>query len=182
MQNVSISCALVCIIIVSAAFLIGLFSILCHQISAMLITAVMYLWAGKYTYIFLYPLPLNGKLIHKNYTSKIVIIIKYIILFFLATFGLFTLGIMHNKHHSRKAHSQNNCYRSSALIDGMINAGGNMCQTIHFWEQLLTARIYSLGWSVNMGWIAVMLCFLTSFLWIVLSKIMRQSPLYTSSN
>lgn len=96
---------------------------------------------------------------------------------FSATFGLFTLGIMHNKHHSRKTHSQNNCNRSLALIDGMINAGGNMCQTIHFWEQLLTARIYSLGWSVNMGWIAVMLCILTSFLWIVLSKIMRQSPI-----
>jgi len=89
---------------------------------------------------------------------------------------------MHNKHHSRKTHSQNNCNRSLALIDGMINAGGNMCQTIHFWEQLLTARIYSLGWSVNIGWIAVMLCILTSFLWIVLSKVMRQSSFNTSSN
>ncbi|CAI6373191.1 unnamed protein product [Macrosiphum euphorbiae] len=89
------------------------------------------------------------------------------------TFGLFTLGIMHNKHHSRKTHSQNNCNQSLALIDGMINAGGNMCQTMQFWEQLLTSRIYSLGWSVNMGWIAVILCILTSILWIILSKIMR---------
>lgn len=47
MQNVSISCALVCIIIVITASLIGLFSIFCHQISAMLITAVMYLLAGN---------------------------------------------------------------------------------------------------------------------------------------
>ncbi|XP_022179364.1 uncharacterized protein LOC111039981 [Myzus persicae] len=135
MQNMSISCALVCIIIVVTASLIGLFSICRHQISAMLITAVMYLLA--------------------------------------ATFGLFTLGIMHNKHNSRKTHSQNNCNQSLALIDGMINAGGNMCQTMKFWEQLLTARIYSLGWSVNMGWIAVILCILTSILWIILSKIMR---------
>uniref|UniRef100_A0A2S2PF15 Uncharacterized protein n=2 Tax=Aphidini TaxID=33387 RepID=A0A2S2PF15_SCHGA len=137
MQNVSISCALVCIIIVVSASLIGLFSIFRHQISAMLITAVMYLLA--------------------------------------ATFGLFTLGIMHNKHHSRKTHSQNNCNQSLALIDGMINASGNMCQTIHFWEQLLTARIYSLGWSVNIGWVAVILCILTSCLWIILSKIMRST-------
>ncbi|XP_029344341.1 uncharacterized protein LOC100570186 isoform X3 [Acyrthosiphon pisum] len=91
------------------------------------------------------------------------------------TFGLFTLGIMHNKHNSRKTHSQNNCNQSLALIDGMINAGGNMCQTMQFWEQLLTSRIYSLGWSVNMGWIAVILCILTSILWIILSKIMRVS-------
>ncbi|XP_060840216.1 uncharacterized protein LOC132921289 isoform X2 [Rhopalosiphum padi] len=91
------------------------------------------------------------------------------------TFGLFTLGIMHNKHHSRKTHSQNNCNQSLALIDGMINASGNMCQTIHFWEQLLTARIYSLGWSVNIGWVAVILCILTSCLWIILSKIMRST-------
>lgn len=137
MQNVSISCALVCIIIVVTASLIGLFSIFRHQISAMLITAVMYLLAG--------------------------------------TFGLFTLGIMHNKHHSRKTHSQNNCNQSLALIDGMINVSGNMCQTIHFWEQLLTARIYSLGWSVSIGWVAVILCILTSFLWTILSKIMRST-------
>lgn len=51
MQNVSISCALVCIIIVVAALLIGLFSIFHHQISAMLITAVMYLLAGNLKYI-----------------------------------------------------------------------------------------------------------------------------------
>lgn len=47
MQNMSISCALVCIIIVITASLIGLFSIFRHQISAMLITAVMYLLAGN---------------------------------------------------------------------------------------------------------------------------------------
>lgn len=50
MQNVSISCALVCIIISIAASLIGLFSIFGHQISAMLITAVMYLLAGNYNH------------------------------------------------------------------------------------------------------------------------------------
>jgi len=48
---VSISCALVCIIIVVTASFIGLFSIFRHQISAMLITAVMYLLAGNFNYI-----------------------------------------------------------------------------------------------------------------------------------
>jgi hypothetical protein len=89
---------------------------------------------------------------------------------------------MHNKHQSRKTHSQKNCNRSLALIDGMIYVRGNMCQTINFWEQLLTARIYSLGWSVNMGWTAVLFCILTSFLWIILSKLMRQSSVYNNSN
>ncbi|VVC34820.1 Hypothetical protein CINCED_3A020718 [Cinara cedri] len=50
MQNVSISCGLVCIIITLTASLIGLFSIFGHQVSAMLITAVMYLLAGNYNY------------------------------------------------------------------------------------------------------------------------------------
>lgn len=89
---------------------------------------------------------------------------------------------MHNKHHSRKTHSQSNCNFSLALIDGMIYIEGNMCRTMNFWEQLLTARLYSLGWSVNMGWIAVISCILTSFLWIVLSRLMRQSPLNSNSN
>lgn len=47
MQNVSISCALVCLIIVVSASLIGLFSIFRHQMSAMLVTAVMHLLAGN---------------------------------------------------------------------------------------------------------------------------------------
>lgn len=47
MQNMSISCALVCIIIVVTASLIGLFSVFHNQISAMLITAVMFFLAGN---------------------------------------------------------------------------------------------------------------------------------------
>lgn len=48
MQNMSISCALVCIIIVVTASLIGLFSVFHHQISAMLITAVMFFLTGNF--------------------------------------------------------------------------------------------------------------------------------------
>lgn len=47
MQNLSISCALVCLIVLGAAALVGAFGILKHQISAVLVTGVMYLLAGK---------------------------------------------------------------------------------------------------------------------------------------
>lgn len=47
MQNVSISCALVSLIILASAALIGAFGILKHQLSAILVTGVMYLLAGN---------------------------------------------------------------------------------------------------------------------------------------
>lgn len=62
----SISCALVCIIIVGTALLIGLFSVCRHQISAMLITAVMYLLAGNLTKHIILGVLRLGKKIHDN--------------------------------------------------------------------------------------------------------------------
>lgn len=47
MQNLSISCALVCLIVLGSAALVGAFGVCQHQISAVLITGVMYLLAGK---------------------------------------------------------------------------------------------------------------------------------------
>ena len=47
MQNLSISCSLVCLIILGTAALVGFFGLCRHQISAVLITGVMYLLAGK---------------------------------------------------------------------------------------------------------------------------------------
>ncbi|KAK6624089.1 hypothetical protein RUM44_010947 [Polyplax serrata] len=46
MQNLSISCAMVCLIILGSSALIGLFGITKHQISAVLVTGVMYLLAA----------------------------------------------------------------------------------------------------------------------------------------
>lgn len=69
MQNVSISCAMVCIIIVVTASLIGLFSIFRHQISAMLVTAVMYLLAGNNTYLTGYKIILIQNLILESHDS-----------------------------------------------------------------------------------------------------------------
>lgn len=48
MQNLSISCALVCLIILGCSALVGAFGVLKHQISAVLVTGVMYLLAGTY--------------------------------------------------------------------------------------------------------------------------------------
>ncbi|KAL4708711.1 hypothetical protein ACJJTC_017390 [Scirpophaga incertulas] len=48
MQNLSISCALVCLIVLGSAALVGAFGICKHQISAVLVTGVMYLLAGLF--------------------------------------------------------------------------------------------------------------------------------------
>ncbi|KAF2899338.1 hypothetical protein ILUMI_06829, partial [Ignelater luminosus] len=45
MQNLSISCSLVCLIILGSAALVGAFGVCQHQISAVLVTGVMYLLA-----------------------------------------------------------------------------------------------------------------------------------------
>lgn len=50
MQNLSISCALVCLIILGSAALIGAFGVCQRQISAILVTGVMYLLAGNIDY------------------------------------------------------------------------------------------------------------------------------------
>jgi uncharacterized membrane protein YjjP (DUF1212 family) len=52
MQNLSISCALVCLIILGSSALVGAFGVLKHQISAVLVTGVMYLLAGQSVTLF----------------------------------------------------------------------------------------------------------------------------------
>ena len=52
MQNLSISCALVCLIILGSSALVGTFGVLKHQISAVLVTGVMYLLAGQTVHCF----------------------------------------------------------------------------------------------------------------------------------
>lgn len=47
MHNLSISCSLVCLIILGSAALLGAFGICQRQISAILVTGVMYLLAGR---------------------------------------------------------------------------------------------------------------------------------------
>ncbi|XP_071443950.1 uncharacterized protein [Hetaerina americana] len=134
MQNLSISCALVCLIILGSSALVGAFGVLQHQISAVLVTGVMYLLA--------------------------------------ATFATFTLTIMHFKRRSKKGE----CVMP--VVDaGPEGAGSAAAAADTAPSEYAAARIFSTGWSLDLGWTGVVLCVLASALWILLSKIMRYSPL-----
>ncbi|XP_012271641.1 uncharacterized protein LOC105695009 [Orussus abietinus] len=128
MQNLSISCSLVCLIILGCAVLVGFFGLCRHQISAVLVTGVMYLLA--------------------------------------ATFALFTLTIIHFKR------AQD---RGARIVDGPEDGviGGPVPRVV------LKARRFSTSWSMDFGWGGVTLCALASVAWILLSKIMRFSPIST---
>ncbi|XP_019868155.1 uncharacterized protein LOC109596977 isoform X2 [Aethina tumida] len=131
MQNLSISCALVCLIILGSAALVGAFGVFQHQISAVLVTGVMYLLA--------------------------------------ASFALFTLTIIHFKRlHSRPQTEEG----FDGTVDGVVSPHGG--RGVH---DLLAARVFTTSWSLDLGWGGVMLCVMTSVLWILLSKIMRFNPI-----
>ncbi|XP_023311439.1 uncharacterized protein LOC108914133 [Anoplophora glabripennis] len=133
MQNLSISCALVCLIILGSAALIGAFGVFQHQISAVLVTGVMYLLA--------------------------------------ASFALFTLTIIHFKRLHTKPHD------SDGTVDGVVSPTGSRGV-----KDLLPARVFTTSWSLDLGWGGVMLCVMTSVLWILLSKIMRFNPISSMIN
>uniref|UniRef100_A0A6P7GML1 Uncharacterized protein LOC114344231 n=1 Tax=Diabrotica virgifera virgifera TaxID=50390 RepID=A0A6P7GML1_DIAVI len=135
MQNLSISCALVCLIILGSAALIGAFGVFQHQISAVLVTGVMYLLA--------------------------------------ASFALFTLTIIHFK----RLHSRPHMDESEGTVDGVVSPTGGRGV-----KDLLPARVFTTSWSLDLGWGGVMLCVMTSVLWILLSKIMRFNPISSMIN
>ncbi|XP_012539604.1 uncharacterized protein LOC105838523 isoform X2 [Monomorium pharaonis] len=128
MQNLSISCSLVCLIILGCAALVGLFGLGRHQISAVLVTGVMYLLA--------------------------------------ATFALFTLTIIHFKRAQDRGGTKPIADRPE---DGVI--GTPVLRSV------LRARRVTTAWSMDLGWGGVTLCALASVAWILLSKIMRFSPI-----
>lgn len=132
MQNLSISCALVCLIILGSAALVGAFGVFQHQISAVLVTGVMYLLA--------------------------------------ASFALFTLAIIHFK---RLHNKPGLAIDPEGSIDGVIAPSRSARKILH----LLSARVFTTSWSLDLGWGGVTLCVLTSVLWILLSKIMRFNPI-----
>ncbi|XP_039290892.1 uncharacterized protein LOC111054535 isoform X2 [Nilaparvata lugens] len=158
MQNLSISCALVCLIILGSSALVGSFGVLKHQISAVLVTGVMYLLA--------------------------------------ATFALFTLTIIHLKRQQSKPKwppppgpGAPDCLPTtppgggvSPLGDGVspLNVGALDPSLMAIWAEYYPARIFTKGWSLDLGWAGVTLCVLTSVLWILLSKIMRYNPISSS--
>jgi len=58
-------------------------------------------------------------------------------------------------------------------VDGLVAARGEARAA----QNLLGARIFTTSWSLDLGWGGVVLCAITSILWIFLSKIMRYNPL-----
>ncbi|XP_052895129.1 uncharacterized protein LOC128302350 isoform X2 [Anopheles moucheti] len=132
MQNLSISCSLVCLIILGSAALVGAFGVCQRQISAVLVTGVMYLLA--------------------------------------ALFALFTLMIIHFKRQQGRPLLDSDF---DGTIDGVVAIKG----TARAASKFLGARIFVTAWSLELGWGGVVLCAFTSFLWILLSKIMRFNPL-----
>ncbi|XP_020298681.1 uncharacterized protein LOC109862922 [Pseudomyrmex gracilis] len=127
MQNLSISCSLVCLIILGCAALIGFFGLCRHQISAVLVTGVMYLLA--------------------------------------ATFALFTLTIIHFKRVQDRGAKPIADVPEDGVIGTPVVRG------------VLKARRFATAWSMDLGWGGVTLCALASVAWILLSKIMRFSPI-----
>jgi hypothetical protein len=96
--------------------------------------------------------------------------------FITATFALFTLTIIHFKR-SRLAE-----YRSSPIVssgtglgEGLIPGSETSGNTI--WYEFYSARIFSTGWSLELGWAAAGACILASALWILLAKVMRYNPI-----
>lgn len=50
----------------------------------------------------------------------------------------------------------------------------------HLAKNLLDARVFSASWSLSLGWLGVLMCSVTSGMWIMLSKIMRYNS-YSST-
>ncbi|XP_002054668.3 uncharacterized protein, partial [Drosophila virilis] len=132
MQNLSISCSLVCLIILGSAALVGAFGVCQRQISAILITGVMYLLA--------------------------------------ALFALFTLMIIHFKRQQGRPMLDSDY---DGTVDGIVARPGGVAIMA---KPLLGARVFLTSWSLDLGWGGVVLCAITSVLWILLSKIMRYNP------
>jgi hypothetical protein len=82
-----------------------------------------------------------------------------------ATFALFTLTIIHFK----RAQDRGTKSIADRPEDGVIGM-----PVLH---SVLKARRVTTAWSMDLGWGGVTLCALASVTWILLSKIMRFSPI-----
>lgn len=114
MQNLSISCALVALIILGSAALTGAFGVCQRQISAILVTGVMYLLAGE---LFI---------VHVKRCASW----RWISLFLPALFALFTLMIIHFKRTKGKLELDTDYSSLDGTVDGQ-------CENQNFWKLLI---------------------------------------------
>lgn len=77
--------------------------------------------------------------------------------------------IIHFKRQQGRSTIDNDFY---ATVDGLIATK----RSVRAVQNLLIARYFTTSWSLDMGWGGVILCSITSILWICLSKIMRYNP------
>lgn len=89
--------------------------------------------------------------------------------FISALFALFTLMIIHFKRQQGRPMADSDF---DGTVDGVVAARG----VAKVAQDLLGARIFITSWSLDLGWGGVVLCSITSVLWILLSKIMRYNP------
>lgn len=99
--------------------------------------------------------------------------INHIFWLFPASFALFSLTIIHFKRLQNKPRLD----ESESMIDGVVSTFGEKGVS-----DLLGARIFNTSWSLDLGWTGVLLCVMTSVLWILLSKIMRFNPITSMIN
>lgn len=82
-----------------------------------------------------------------------------------ATFALFTLTIIHFKRVQDRGAKPIVDVPEDGVIGMPVVSG------------ILKARRFATAWSMDLGWGGVTLCALASVAWILLSKIMRFSPI-----
>ncbi len=127
MQNLAIACAMVCLILLGSAIFVGLFGIFRIQISAVLVTGVIYVLA--------------------------------------ALFAIFTLAIVHVKHRNRADEYE------------PLDVWTRLIPDLEKSDDFRTARLVTLGFSLQLAWAGVGVCVLASIMWISVSKMMRINPI-----
>lgn len=91
------------------------------------------------------------------------------LIFISALFALFTLMIIHFKRQQGRPLLDSDF---DGTVDGLVAVRGAAKAA----QNLLGARVFTTSWSLDLGWGGVVLCSITSILWILLSKIMRYNP------
>lgn len=83
-----------------------------------------------------------------------------------ALFALFTLMIIYVKRNQVRPIID---AEFEGTIEGLVAARS----ASHIVQPLLVGRIFATAWSIDLGWLGIVLCTMASAFWIMLSKIMR---------
>ncbi|XP_052133058.1 uncharacterized protein LOC113205561 isoform X2 [Frankliniella occidentalis] len=150
MQNLSISCALVCLIILGSSAIVGAFGVVAHQASAVLVTGVLYFLAATFALFTL-------SIIHFKRAQTPAALGR-------GSGALAVDGVM----------------PGITPVDVGAGPAGLAAAAVlpppPLWGPLLAARRVETAWSLQMGWGGVAGALLTAALWLTLSRAMRGPP------